>query len=96
MNKHDDGALILPARFDFDFHVSFNQQCEALLGREGVNRIVLDFSRVRYIDSAALGLLVLLHRKASPKDIELVARGAAGSARDILDIANMGRFYRME
>lgn len=96
MNERDDGALILPERFDFDYHTHFNAECERLLASENTRRIVLDFARVRYIDSAALGLLVLLHRKTSPKGIELVARNAAGNAKDILDIANIQRFYRME
>lgn len=96
MSRHDDEVLLLPERFDFDFHAAFNRHCADLLAREGVSRIVLDFSHVRYIDSAALGLLVLLHRKASPNGIELVARGASGGAREILTIANIQRFYRME
>lgn len=96
MNKHVDEVLLLPERFDFDFHTAFNRHCADLLAREGVNCIVLDFSHVRYIDSAALGLLVLLHRKASPNGIELVARGASGGAKEILDIANIQRLYRVE
>lgn len=96
MDKLQSRTIVLPQRFDFDCHQVFNRDCDQLLEKSDVRLAVLDFSRVEYIDSAALGMLVLLHRKASPKGVQLVIRGAVGNAREILEIANIQRFFDME
>jgi anti-anti-sigma factor len=92
----DTRLVALPERFDFNSHQAFNSQCEALLGDSDGKRIVLDFSRVSYVDSSALGMLVLLHRKALPLGKRLAIRGARGVAKEVLDIANMHRLYDYE
>lgn len=86
----------LPERFDFDCHQNFTEQCEQLLEATDVRSVVLDFSQVQYIDSAALGLMVLLYRKVSPSGIALSVRDAKGTAKDILNIANIQKFYTFE
>ena len=88
--------ITLPERFDFNNHQAFNAQCEAVLKDAAAKRVVLDFTRVNYIDSSALGMLVLLHRKASPAGKTLAIRGARGTAKEVLDIANMQKLYESE
>jgi anti-anti-sigma factor len=61
-----------------------------------VNHIILDFSRVLYLDSSALGMMVLLHRKAQELHISTSVKGAHGQANEILDIANMQKIYIIE
>lgn len=85
--------IMVPERFDFNSHQVFNEQVQALLTDKDAGEIVLDFTKVSYVDSSALGMLVLLHRKASPAGKKLRIRGARGVAREVLDIANMQRLY---
>jgi len=92
----ETSVVMLPERFDFDCHQDFTRQCEKFLETDEVKSVVLDFSQVKYIDSAALGLLVLLYRKVSPAGIALTIRGAKGTAMDILKIANIQKFYAFE
>lgn len=89
-------VIMVPERFDFSSHQGFNSQVETLLADSGANEIVLDFTKVSYVDSSALGMLVLLHRKATPAGKTLRIRGARGVAKEVLDIANMQRLYGFE
>jgi anti-anti-sigma factor len=89
-------VIKLPERFDFGSHQDFNKECEVLLGDKSVKNVVIDFTRVQYVDSSALGMLVLFHRKASPAGIATSIRGAHGAAKDVLDIANMQKIYAFE
>lgn len=89
-------VILVPERFDFNSHQGFNEQVEKLLSDKDATEIVLDFTKVSYVDSSALGMLVLLHRKANPAGKKLRIRGARGVAREVLDIANMQRLYAYE
>ncbi|MCE2572856.1 STAS domain-containing protein [Motilimonas eburnea] len=87
-------SIRLPNRFDFHYHKTFNQEIEKLLQSEKVDLIELDFSQVQYLDSSALGMLVLLSKKNEKRhQAKLVIRGAHGSALDILEMANMAKLY---
>ncbi|MCE0555885.1 STAS domain-containing protein [Motilimonas sp. E26] len=56
--------------------------------------IELDFSQVQYLDSSALGMLVLMSKKNEQSvQAKLVIRGAQGNALDILEMANMAKLY---
>lgn len=61
-----------------------------------MRQIELDFSLVDYIDSAALGMLVLLHRNAVAKNVRVLLKGASGDVSEILDMANMSKYFVIE
>ncbi|MFO6423149.1 STAS domain-containing protein [Motilimonas sp. KMU-193] len=84
----------LPNRFDFHHHKTFNQEIEKIMAAANVESIELDFSQVLYLDSSALGMLVLLSKKNEKNhQAKLAIKGAQGSALDILEMANMAKLY---
>lgn len=90
-------VLSLPERFDFSYNKTFSQQYQAIfLDTTGINKIVLDFSRVMYLDSSALGMMVLLQKKAKAAKIAVAIRGAKNTAEDILKMANFNKLYGFE
>jgi len=91
-------VLQLPNRFDFQHHVVFTAAYEQALSDKNVSDLQLDFSRVDYLDSSALGMMVLLAKKARDSDtvIKLEVIGADGAALDILEMANMSKFYQIK
>jgi anti-anti-sigma factor len=86
-------SLQVPERFDFGYHKEFTEQYQAILNDSGVTDVALDFSRVSYLDSSALGMMVLFQKKAKSKNIGVRIRGAKASAREILTIANFDRLF---
>jgi anti-anti-sigma factor len=86
-------SLVIPKRFDFGYHKQFTDQYQAVLDSDDVTDIALDFSRVSYLDSSALGMMVLFQKKAKSKNINVRIRGAKDSAKEILQIANFDRLF---
>lgn len=91
MTEHS--TIRLPERFDFGYHKQFNAQYEHLLTDPTLKVLDIDFSQVQYLDSSALGMLVLLAKKFTGKPVQLSIRGAHGTARDILEMANLAKLY---
>jgi len=83
---------ILPERFDFAWHKDFMAQTQRAM-EQNVRQIELDFSRVVYLDSSALGMMVLLNKKAGAVHRKVVIRGAHGASLDILQVANMQKLF---
>lgn len=86
-------TLILPDRFDYSYHRKFDAESIPLLDNNLCKAIVLDFSKVEYIDSAAIGMIVLLQKKCTNKDKVVKIRGVHGITADILDMAHMKKIF---
>ncbi len=86
-------ALHIPERFDFSYHKQFTEQYQAALSTDGISEIALDFSKVSYLDSSALGMMVLFQKKAKSKNVSVKIRGAQDSAKEILQIAHFDRLF---
>lgn len=82
-------SFSLPTRFDYSFHKQFNDKCNQLIEDSNVSEIVLDFGLVEYIDSSALGMLVIIQKKASNSGKKLKIRRARGTAEEVLKMANI-------
>ncbi|MDP4528498.1 STAS domain-containing protein [Alkalimonas delamerensis] len=91
MSEHR--TIRLPERFDFSYHKNFNAQYEPLLTERGIKSLELDFSQVNYLDSSALGMMVLLAKKMQGVGVGLSITGAHGTAKDIIEMANLHKLY---
>lgn len=87
-------VINMPERFDFSTHGWFTKTYEEALTK--TQKIVLDFSRVTYVDSSALGMMVLLHRQLNAASGHCTIRNANGTAKDILDMANFEKLFGYE
>lgn len=83
----------LPSRFDYSYHRQFGDQYTPLIDSAVCKEIVLDFSQVEYLDSSALGMMVLLQKKASGHAIKVKIKGARGATDEILKMANMQKIF---
>lgn len=90
-------TIMLPTRFDFNYHTTFHQQTSALLDDTLWQELVLDFAEVQYLDSSALGMLVLLAKKTKAQPgRSCIIKHAHGTALEILNLANMQKLYAIE
>lgn len=88
--------LSIPQRFDFSFHKNFTEQYQQILKEEQCNKIALDFSRNEYLDSSALGMMVLLNKKAKSVNKQVVVKSARENTLEILHIANFDKLFKFE
>jgi anti-anti-sigma factor len=91
---NDNKALLsLNGRFDFSIHRDFRSNYETILNTAGVNELDVDLNGVDYIDSSALGMLLLLREKATGKNIKMTLLNPKDSVRQVLEVANFGRLF---
>ncbi len=89
----DRATLKLSGRFDFHSHRDFRAAYEQLLVTGAVRDIVIDFADVDYLDSSALGMLLLLREKADGAGKNILLASLKGTVKQVLDIANFGKLF---
>lgn len=91
----DGKAVIkLQGRFDFNAHREFREVVDKAM--EGTAREVLvDLSGVDYLDSSALGMLLMLRDKSKTAAREVALTNCSGAVKQVLDIANFSKLFRI-
>lgn len=88
--------LGLEGRFDFHSHRDFRNAYESSLADSQIRDIVVDFGQVEYLDSSALGMLLLLREKAEGVGKKVRLANLGGSVKQVLEIANFGKLFTIE
>lgn len=85
----------LSGRFDFNAHRDFRNAYEPLMGEGDVRAVNIDMGGVEYLDSSALGMLLMLRDKASASNKALTLTNVRGPVKQVLEIANFGKLFRI-
>lgn len=88
-------TISLAGRFDFNTHRDFRAAYEPLVSDDAVRAVTVDFSGVDYLDSSALGMLLMLRDKMGGCGKDVVLSGVQGSVRQVLEIANFSKLFRI-
>lgn len=86
--------LRLQGRFDFNAHREFREAIATVLASPTAP-IMVDLGAVDYLDSSALGMLLMLRDKAKSASREVALTNCRGAVRQILDIANFGKLFNI-
>ncbi len=89
-------VLGLEGRFDFGANGEFRRCCDATLQAVGVRELEIDLGRVQYLDSSALGMLLMLRERAQGARKRVVLSNCRGAVKQVLDIANFAKLFRIE
>ena len=76
--------------FDFGVHKEFRASYK---DREDSNSYVIDMKNVNYIDSSALGMMLLLHEHAAAHKGKVLIKNCNPEIKKILTIANFDRLF---
>lgn len=82
-------------RFDFAAHRDFREAIKAAFANERAKEIQIDLAGAVYIDSSALGMLLLSLENAKAAGKALVLVGPSGAVKQVLDIANFQRLFEI-
>jgi HptB-dependent secretion and biofilm anti anti-sigma factor len=93
--ESSSATLKLNGRFDFNTHRDFRAAYEAVLTDAEVKSLSVDFSGVDYLDSSALGMLLMLRDKMGGVNKDVSLTGVQGNVKQVLDIANFGKLFRI-
>ena len=93
--KHDTAVIRLTGRFDFSGHREFRHCYQAALDQPSIRKIDVDLHAVEYLDSSALGMLLLLKEQADARALPVSLLNCTGTVKEILDVANFGVMFAM-
>ena len=86
--------IIISGRFDFGIHQEFRKASEQV--SSGVNTVVMDMGNVDYLDSSALGMLLVLRDKVGENKSAVRIINPKPEVRKILEIANFDKLFTLE
>ncbi len=91
----DNVEVRLSGRFDFNAHREFRAAYEPLMTDSGVRSVAIDMGGVEYLDSSALGMLLMLRDKAGAANKSLTLMNIRGAVKQVLEIANFGKLFKI-
>jgi len=96
VTQRDGEVLIaLNGRFDFNAHREFRDAVEQAI-KDSAHGIRVDLAQLEYLDSSALGMLLMLRDRSKAAGKAVVLAGARGTVRQVLDIANFSKLFKLE
>ena len=88
-------TLRLKGRFQFDSHREFRSAYEPYIEDPAARVVVVDFSGVDYLDSSALGMLLLLRDHAGGDSAQIRLLNCNPDVRKILAISNFEQLFKI-
>ena len=78
--------------------LSNTQLFEKALGEkiaEGIRIFILDLSRVNYLDSSAVGMIVRIHRLLKEKNGEIILACCGENLQKLFQLLNFQKYFKM-
>jgi len=89
------GRINMYGRFDFQVHREFKEAYAPLLDNAAVHGIEVEMSAVDYLDSSALGMLMLLNERAKSVNKPVTLLNTSGVVSQVLEVANFSRIFNI-
>ncbi|MBY6263032.1 anti-sigma factor antagonist [Azospirillum sp. 412522] len=84
----------IAGRMDFTDHDRLPDILSQLDGTR--NRLILDMSRLDFIDSAGLGMLLIIQDEAEGQNVKLIVRGVAGDVKRSIELARLSEIITFQ
>lgn len=85
-------SISLRGKFGFSEHREFRQAVKEMLAAS-CTTLEIDFAGVDYLDSSALGSLLLSREEANQAGKAIILVNCRGTVQQVLDIANFQRLF---
>jgi anti-sigma B factor antagonist len=91
-------SLAAPETLGLDTRVEIRKSAIRLLEEmpEGTGRLVIDLGPTRHVDSAGLGALMLIQRRAAERRQVVVLRNASEEIRFLLVLTKLDDLFQLE
>ena len=95
LNESGKSTIKLDGRFDFNTHREFRNAVDPLANETAIAGVVIDFSDVEYLDSSALGMLLMVREKMGIAKKGVTLGGVHGNVKQVLEIANFRQLFQI-
>jgi len=87
--------ITISVKGNFDFQI-YDEFIDCYAGTEGAGKqYVVDLSDTEYLDSSALGMLLLLRKHAGGESSKIDITQASAEVKKILNVANFGKLFNI-
>lgn len=86
--------VTLRGKFTFNDHTEFRDILN-LMAQPDVDQVLLMMDEVEFVDSAALGMLLLAHDEAEKHKKQLIISGVTGQVKKMFDMARFNTIFTM-
>lgn len=86
--------VTLSGKFTFKDHPEFREILQQIAEKD-VQKVVMHMQRVEFVDSAALGMLLLALDETEKHKKQLVISGATGQVKKMFDMARFNTMFSM-
>lgn len=86
-------TMSIDGRFDFNIHSDFRNAYRDL---PATTRFVIDLGKASFMDSSAMGMLLLLREHAGEKTANIRLLNCNADIRKILSISNLDKMFVVE
>lgn len=83
----------IQGRFDFSTHRQFRDAVKT--GNGAATRYIIDLAGTEYMDSSALGMLLLLREEAGGESANISLQNPRPEIRKIFDISNFHKMFQV-
>jgi len=95
LNPSNNELLIkIVGRFDFSMHQDFRKLSNESMS--DTKKIIIDLSKTEYVDSSALGMLLILRDKVGNDKQSIRIINAKPEVKKILQIANFDKLFLLQ
>ncbi|OAA94575.1 anti-sigma F factor antagonist [Clostridium coskatii] len=86
-----DNKLIVSMRGELDHHSAeeVRNKIDDRLDREGLNKLIMDFSGVSFMDSSGIGVVIGRYKKLNSADGSVCIVGAINSVKRVFELSGM-------
>ncbi len=91
----DVARISISGRFDFQVHRDFKGAYAPSLENPAIREFELELSQVDYLDSSALGMMMLLRERAQTAGKTVMIVRPNPAIVQILDIANFNKLFKI-
>jgi len=88
--------ISMSGRFDFKVHRDFKEAYIHLLDNASISEIEIDMGKVDYMDSSALGMLMLLKERAAALKKTVSLLNTTGAVSQLLEVANFSKVFNFK
>jgi anti-sigma B factor antagonist len=96
--RQAEKTLAAPEALSLESRTTFRRTATELLEQlaEGAGRLVIDLTATRHVDSAGLGALMLIQRKAAERRQTVCLRGVNEELRFLLVLTKLDDLFELE
>lgn len=86
-------TMVIDGRFDFNIHADFR---DAYRDLPSTTRFNIDLAKATFMDSSAMGMLLLLREHAGEKNADIHLQNCNADIRKILSVSNLDKMFMLE